>query len=201
MIPAAACPVPVRGTETALTPSVDEEMAKVAADPPDVAGVKITCTVQLPPAGRVAPQVLGPVEKLAAEGPEIANPTLAVTAPPLFVMVSAAGALASPTCCAGNARLAGLTANAGGCKPVPLNETVCPGFVISETVNVPLAVPACVGVKTTLIAQFDLAANCVVQLLDNWKGPLTVAVIAVKGRSPVLLRVTVCAADVWPAIV
>lgn len=71
LIPAAVCPVPLNGTLTAATPAVEDETASEAVAPPAAAGVKITCTVQLLPLARVAPQVVVPREKLAAESPVI----------------------------------------------------------------------------------------------------------------------------------
>ena len=65
------CAVPVSGTLTAFTPEVEEEIASVAVLEPTAAGVKITGTVQLDPAASAAPQVVVPVEKLAAEAPVI----------------------------------------------------------------------------------------------------------------------------------
>jgi hypothetical protein len=59
--PVVTVPLPFSGTESGVTPSVDEESTSVAALPPDVAGVKITCTVQLLPLFRAAPQVLVPI--------------------------------------------------------------------------------------------------------------------------------------------
>ena len=56
--PAGVCPVPLSGTVTGATPEVDEETASEAVAPPAAAGVKITCTVQLPPLASVAPQVV-----------------------------------------------------------------------------------------------------------------------------------------------
>lgn len=69
--PAGICPVPVSVTLTGATPEVDEVTASEAVLPPAAAGVKITCSVQAAPLASVAPQVVVPVEKLAAESPEI----------------------------------------------------------------------------------------------------------------------------------
>ena len=69
--PEAAVPVPLNPTEAAFTPSVEEVTVNVAVFPPTAAGVKITCTVQLPPLFSVAPHVVDPVEKLPADRPVI----------------------------------------------------------------------------------------------------------------------------------
>jgi hypothetical protein len=91
-------PVPLSGTTAAFTPSVDEVTVRAAAAAPAVAGWNPTCAVQAAPGANVAPQVVVPIEKLAAAGPVIWNPTLANKASPAFVTVRVAGALATPTC-------------------------------------------------------------------------------------------------------
>ena len=48
---------------------------------------------------------------------------------------------------------------------MPLSETVCPAFTLSEIVRVPVWVPACVGANTTDSEQWELAASWAVQLL------------------------------------
>ncbi len=98
-------PVPLMGTVSAFTPTVEEEIVSVAAAPPDDDGVKTTCTVQLAPPSRLVPQVVAPVEKLPAAGPVIWNPTFARPAPPLLVTVRVDGVLAMPTSCGAKLRL------------------------------------------------------------------------------------------------
>jgi len=101
-----------------------------------------------------------------------------------------AGEPATPTGWAGKFRLGGLTENAGGSRPVPLSETVCPVFTASIIVRDPVCVPDCVGTKDIARVQLEWALSCVVQLLVTWKGPLTTAAMEVRGRSPLLVRVT-----------
>ena len=50
-----------------------------------------------------------PVLKLAADCPEIWKPTLAMGAPPVLLIVSPTGALATPTACAGKLNEIGFT--------------------------------------------------------------------------------------------
>ena len=88
------------------------------------------------------------------------NPTLATGAPPLFVIVSACGALATPGCWFVKVKLDGLTLSAPGAKPVPLRGTVCV-FRVSVMESVPLSAPNCVGAKTTLTVPTEWAAICV----------------------------------------
>ncbi len=71
MSPVAQCPVPFSGTETSTTPTDEDETTSVAVFPPVVAGVNVTCTVQLLPLLSVGPHVVAPVAKLPAEDPTI----------------------------------------------------------------------------------------------------------------------------------
>src|SRR5215469_4035504 len=163
--PAADWPVPFKFTVAAFTCSVEEVMVSVACADPVAAGVKVTCIVQLAPAARSLPQVVVPVAKLLAPGPVIWKPTFAMGAPPELVTLRVCGALAMPTCRPVNARLAGLTAKAGGLSPVPCRLTVCVRKM-SATVSVPAWLPEAVGRNTTLIEQLAGPVSCVVQLFD-----------------------------------
>jgi hypothetical protein len=117
-------PLPLSGTLKAATPSVEEEIVSVAALAPVVAGVKITCTVQLLPLASAAPQLVIPVEKLLAARPVIWKPTLAIEAPPVLLTVSVMGGLATPAGCPVKLKLVGLALNTAGCNPVPFSATV-----------------------------------------------------------------------------
>jgi hypothetical protein len=105
--PAAAFPAPLNGTVTGFAPRVEEEIVSPATLSPAVTGVKITWTVQLPPATSVAVQVVAPVAKLLAFAPVIWNPTLVAATPPVLVIVKVCGALTTPTFWLAKARLAG----------------------------------------------------------------------------------------------
>jgi hypothetical protein len=70
---------------------------RVAVLPPETTGVKITCAVQLLPLFNMAPQVVVPVAKLAADAPDIWNPTFAIGAPPVLLTVSVSGEPDVPT--------------------------------------------------------------------------------------------------------
>ena len=155
MRPEGLCPVPLRETVSGLTPLVDDETVRVAARPPVDAGVKIICMVQLAPASRLLPQLVAPVEKLPADGPEIWKPTLAAGAPPLLVIFSVAGALAEPACWAAKVRLGGMTVKAGGLRAVPLRATVRLGLRSSAMVRRPDCGPGWVGAKTTASGQLE----------------------------------------------
>jgi hypothetical protein len=122
--PAAVCAVPLKPTFTAATPAEDEEMFKVPALPPVVAGLKTTWRIQLAPGASVAPQLVAEIEKTPVAAPNICGLSPVRAAPPVFVTVTDCGALATPGCCDGNVRLAGFTPNAGGSTPVPERGTL-----------------------------------------------------------------------------
>ena len=135
--PAGVCPVPLRETLIGETLEVDELTTSEAVAPPADVGVKVTCTVQLLPLARVAPQVVVPYKKLVAESPLIWKPTLASGAPPVLLTVTVCGEIVWPTV-PEKVRLVGLTPSAGGARPVPLKATVCGCVrVMSAMVNVP----------------------------------------------------------------
>lgn len=143
--PDSTCPVPLRGTVTGVTPGVEEETVNVAALPPAAVGVKITCTLQLLPLASVAPQVVTPVAKLLDDAcPVTWKPTLAIGTPPVLIIVSVNGALATPTCCPAKLKLDGLTPIAAASTPVPARATVCVRSA-SLIVSVPVWLPSCVG--------------------------------------------------------
>jgi hypothetical protein len=86
--------------------------------------------------------------------------------------------------------------------PVPERLAVCvPG--LSETLSVPLSVPAAVGAKVTVIVQLDSLASVLPQLLVSLKllalAPVIVRLVMLKDLLPLLLlKVTVLAALVVP---
>jgi hypothetical protein len=86
--PDAVWDVPPRPTFTATTPGEEEDIFKVAALPPVVAGVKATATTQLAPAASVAPHDEVEIEKLPAAEPVICILNPARAAPPVFVTVT-----------------------------------------------------------------------------------------------------------------
>ena len=130
--------MPLSGTVTAATPAVDEETTSEAVAPPAAAGLKTTCTVQLPPLASVVGQVLALQAKLPADKPVIWKPTLASGAPPVLVIVTVCAELGWPAVCPAKVRLAGLTPSTGGARLVPLRATVCGcARVMSEMDSVP----------------------------------------------------------------
>ena len=84
--------------------------------------------------------------------------------------------------------------------PPPPKFTTC-GLpaALSLMVREPVLLPAAVGVKVTLMAQFAPAANPVPQVLSCAKSPVTVIPAMVKAAVPVLVIVIVCGALVDPS--
>jgi hypothetical protein len=198
--PAAAFPAPLNGTVTGFAPSVEEEMVRAATLPPAVTGVKITSTVQLPPAASDAVQVVVPVAKLPTFAPVIWKPTLAAATAPVLAMVKVWAALATPTFWLAKVRLVGFALNVAGCIPVPERVTVCVRSA-SETVSTPAWPPSCVGANTTLTVQAEFPANCVPQVFEVWNSAPTETAIEVSASSPVLAKLTVNADDCCPTAV
>ena len=60
--PLVSCPEPLRGTDAAATPVVEDETTSVAAMEPVALGVKTICAVQLLPLFKSAPQVVETTE-------------------------------------------------------------------------------------------------------------------------------------------
>ncbi len=86
-------------------------------------------------------------------------------APPVWEIFTVRGALAVPIACAENTSCEGLTAIAGGCNPVP--ERGIDWFrMASETMSVPVKVPAEAGANTTLMAQLAFAPSEPPQLFE-----------------------------------
>jgi hypothetical protein len=92
--------------------------------------VKVTCTVQLAAAAKVAPQVVAlqmvePQEKLPTAAPVIPNPMFCAATPPLLVIVSVCGALATFKVWLEKLRLAGFALSVAGCSPMAESATCC----------------------------------------------------------------------------
>jgi hypothetical protein len=142
----------------ACTLSVEEEAIRNACSLPSVDGVNVTGIVQLPPLGRIAAQVVVPIEKSPANPPVIEKLRFdSGEAPPLF-SVSVNTLLAMPNGCPIKLRLDGLKDSVGGDEPTPDRLTVCV-FNTSEIDSIPFCCPIAVGAKITEIAQLDLPVN------------------------------------------
>src|SRR4051812_36231436 len=127
-------------------------------------------------------------------------------APPLFVSVTDCAALVVPTVWLAKVKLVGenVTAAADAAFPVPESETIC-GLPAAEsvTVNAPVRVPVCVGVKVTAMLQLAPAARLAGQELVCAKSPLVPILLTLSAAPPLFVSVTDCAAlvvpTVWPA--
>jgi hypothetical protein len=108
---------------------------------------------------------------------------------PLFDTVIVCAALVVPVLVVGKTRL---VVDSATVVPVPVNDTVF-GLPPAFTVNVPVLVPAAVGVNFTDIAQLLAAATLVPQVFVCEKLPVVVMPEMVNGAVPGLLNVTVCA--------
>lgn len=146
MSPVSAKPLPLSGTEAALVPRVEEEIASVAVLPPALLGVKVTCTLHCAPGASVS-QVLAlqakqydePLCVQLAEGLVMVKPIPLIVAPPVLVMVKPCSALVWPTDWLVKLRLAGLALKVGGVNPVPDKATVLgESAALLATVSVPL---------------------------------------------------------------
>ena len=97
------------------------------------------------------------------------------------------------------------TTKSGVVVPVPVRLTVCGEPVaLSVTRMLPVALPVVTGAKVTEMAQLAPAASDAPQLLVSLNSPIrgelgAVMPVMVSGTLPVLLSVTVCAAEVVPA--
>src|SRR5262245_21077140 len=115
---------------------------------------------QLEPAAKLEPHTLA--TGLTAKLPVATILEMVIDAVPVLFSVTNFGELVVFRTCASNNRLLGstLTVGAEPPAPVPVRLAVC-GLLpaLSTTLNVPLRVPAPVGVKVMLIVQLALAAR------------------------------------------
>ena len=125
---------------------------------------------------------------------------LLIGAPPVLLILSVIGGAGWPTGCAEKESCVGVTPIAGGCSPVPESAMVCVRMA-SETLRFPFMLPITVGRKHDA---YDAA--CMARQLSSagtrfLKTSADCEPIEVRGRSPLLVRVTFCAADCCPVAV
>ena len=86
--------------------------------------------------------------------------------------------------------------------PVPVSVDFCGLlFAVSLTLNVPDLVPVALGLKTTLIEHFDLAARLVVQVVEETlKSPLAEITMLPSATLRLLVNVNTLAALVVPTV-
>lgn len=160
-------PPPVPESESVCVPALSTTVTAPVRVPLAV-GVNFTEIVQLPPAAIVLPtpgQVPVPPK---AKFPEMVNGALMVTAEAVeLVSVASSTLLVEPTVVLGNVSGFGemWTVLVVGLAPVPVRVTFC-GLpeAVSVTETDPVAVPAAVGLKVTLIVQLAPDARLVPQV-------------------------------------
>jgi hypothetical protein len=153
---------------------------------PAAVGLKVTLSVQLALAARLAPQV-----SVWEKSPLALMLVMLRVALPVLLRVTVRAPLLVPTGCAGKVKETGETL-ATGAVPVPvrLTDWVVAGLSLSVMVNEPLLEPLAVGVKVTLRVQLALAARLAPQVLVWEKSPLALMLVMLRVALPVLLRVT-----------
>jgi hypothetical protein len=171
---------------------------------PASVGVKLTATVQLPfTATGIAGEQLVPAAAMP-KGPEVAIALMVRLAVPLFVSVTVCDALVVPTTWeVAKVTLVGARVAMGAATPVPLKEIVCvllAAGALSVKVTEPTALPATVGVKTTLTVHMPWGATGEVQVLVSCcaKGAVATTEATVRFAVPVLVTVTIWAALLVP---
>jgi hypothetical protein len=183
---------PVPASDVVCVPA-ESVTASAPVRVPVVLGLKATPIVHDAPAASVVPQPL----LLTTKSPLAATlAMLSAAAVPLY-KVAFCAELVVPTTCDPHVRLVGerLTTVAA---PVPVNDVLCVPAE-SETVSVPVRVPAAVGLKATLMVHDAPAARLDVQvLLVMTKSPLTATPETVTAAAVPFFRVAFCAALVVP---
>jgi hypothetical protein len=161
--------VPVPESATECAPVALEATSRLAVRAPATVGVNFTCAVHEAPAATLEPaaQVPPPTAKSAALVPLSDRPEIIKAAVPELVTVTVCAALDMFNFCAPKARLMGEKLKAGVpvggvVVPVPLKATA-PGLpaALCAIDKLPLAAPAAVGLKVTVILQLAPAATAV----------------------------------------
>jgi hypothetical protein len=189
-----AMPVPFKETVNVGFAGSLLEIVNTAVLAPVVVGVKVTLIVQFAPAARVAPQV-AVCAKLPGFSPVSTILLMVNGAVPALIRVTVLAALVVFTNWPANVSEVGDTP-AIGAMPVPLSVTVNVGFAGSllEIVSPAVLVPMAVGLKVTLIVQFEPAARLAMQVVVHAKSPgfvpPSVMLLIASGAVPVLESVT-----------
>src|SRR3984893_19151570 len=198
------CPSPLRAAVWAARTYVPEWAATLSVATGAVVtplGVNVTLIVQVPPAGKVVPQVFVCLKFRGFV------PTIAIVidsgAIPLLDSVAGCGALIVPNCCGTKSIDAGVRASEGA-TAVPLSATVS---TASESVSISVATGEVVtpfGVNVTLIVQLPPTGRVTgvphVFVCLKFMGfvPPIAIVLILRGAVPLLDTVIVCAALIVP---
>jgi sorbitol-specific phosphotransferase system component IIC len=201
----AAVPVPLRliicGETAALSVT-----SRLPVTLPAMAGEKVTEMVQLAPAPSDGPQLLVSLNRpisgeLGAVMPVMVNGALPVLLSVTVCAAEVVPAVAEKLSDEGESEATGR----GAAVPVPLRLIICGEPVaLSVTRMLPVTPPVVTGAKVTEMAQLVPAASDAPQLLVSLNRPTRGELgaempVMVSGTLPVLLSVTVCAAEVVPA--
>ena len=173
---------------------------------PAMAGEKVTEMVQLAPAASDGPQLLVSLNRpisgeLGAVMPVMVNGTLPVLLSVTVCAAEVVPAVAEKLSDEGESEATGR----GAAVPIPVKLIICGEPVaLSLTRMLPVTLPVVIGAKVTEIVQLAPAANDAPQLLVSLNNPRMGELgaeipVMVSGALPVLLSVTVCAAEVAPA--
>ena len=195
-VAAGAVPVPERATATA-DGVASVAMVRVPVRPPVAPGVKVTATVQDPPAGTVAAQP--DAAKSAALVPVTVTPLTVSGAVPGLDTVTLTGPAVPPTRVFPKAMLVVETETAGA-TPMPVSAIVA-GPAFEATVTVADRAPVAPGVKVRTIEQVPPGATAATQPdAVNSVGltPPSVSPVMLSGPVPVFVTVTVFAGGVVP---
>jgi len=203
--PGGLTPVPVRVTVCG-EPVALSVTRMLPVTPPVVTGAKVTEMAQLAPAASDAPQLLVSLNnptrgELGAEMPVMVNGALPVLLSVTVCAAEVVPAAAEKLSDEGESEATGR----GAAVPVPLRLIICGEPVaLSVTRMLPVTPPVVTGAKVTEMAQLAPAASDAPQLLVSLNNPTRGELgaempVMVNGALPVLLSVTVCAAEVVPA--
>ena len=161
---AEATPVPVSATVCGEPVALSAKPSE-AVSVPAAMGLKVTETVQDPPAARF-PQLLVWVNEEGLEPPVIMLVRVSA-AFPVFLSVTVCAADEEPSLVEGNVRLVGDKLTAGAPTPVPVSVTLSAedAAVAAAMLSAPVAVPTAVGSKVTEKVHEELAASDEAQVL------------------------------------
>ena len=131
-----------------------------AALAPLVCGAKWTCSVQLPPAGSVAPEQLSLVMANSPTSlPVSVVASVLVTSVPVFVTVKVTSLDVAPSTTVPKSSSGGALDRAPGASPAPASGTAMLPPGIPPMVKVPLSAPTVVGPNSTVMVQLADASN------------------------------------------
>ena len=191
-----AMPVPVSAAVAGL-PLKLPPILRLPERVPATVGLKLTCTVQLPPAPSEVPQVVACREK----SPVIAGVWRVTAMPPEFVAVNVTGGEMAFSTNDPKFSDGGESVRFPGATPVPLSAAVA-GLPVKlpGTERVPVRAPTADGVKSTISIQLLPAARELPHVVETIaKSPPTEGVPSVTGAPPLLPAVKAAAVEVWPS--